>query len=129
MAKSLERTTTHVEFKRGVDAGRAPHPERRRRVRTNVHWPVLLLRDQNEEAVESQTLDLSVNGFYCLSKTSFAAGESLIGLLKLPTHDPGERTAQGHLECRVTVVRVDPVGADGQFGIACQIEDYRFSRP
>jgi hypothetical protein len=120
---------TRVENNNGADSLRNTHPERRQRVRTSVHWPVVLFRSHSAEAVESLTLDLSVGGFYCLSPTAFAAGESLVGLLKMPTHDPGGREAEGHLECRVRVVRVDTVGADGQFGIACRIEDYRFARP
>jgi hypothetical protein len=70
-----------------------------------------------------------VGGFYCLSAAAFAMGESLLALLKMPTHDPGGRETEGHLECRVKVVRVDTAGADGQYGIACRIEDYRFARP
>lgn len=116
-----------VEVSRGADSSRHPQPERRERIRTAVHWRVLLLRSHTE-AVETLTLDLSVGGFYCLSQTAFSVGESLVGLLKLPTHDPVERESEGHLECRVKVVRVDPSCGDGQFGIACRIEDYRFAR-
>jgi PilZ domain len=128
-AKPSERSTTRVEVSRGALSPGNTHLERRHRVRTSVHWPVLLFRSHNTEAVESSTLDLSVGGFYCLSPTAFVTGESILGLLTMPTHDPGGREAKGHLECRVKVVRVDAVGTDGQFGIACQIEDYRFARP
>ena len=128
MAKSLEHSTTRVEVNRGADPRRNGHPERRQRARTNVHWGVVLLRNGGLEAVETVTQDLSVGGFYCLSTTAFVPGESVICLLKLPTHNPGERESQGHLEGRAKVLRVDAVGADG-FGIACRIEDYRFARP
>lgn len=129
VAKSLERSTTHVEVTRGAESGKSIHPERRQRVRTSVHWPVLLFRSQKAEAVESLTLDLSVSGFYFLSTTAFVTGESLLGVLKMPAHDPAASETQCHLECRVQVVRVDTDGADGQYGVACRIEDYRFGRP
>jgi PilZ domain len=129
VAKSLERSTTPVEVNRSAEPGRGIHPERRQRVRTSVHWPVLLFRSQRADAVESLTLDLSVSGFYCLSATPFAIGESLVGVLKMPAHNPNGRETECHLECRVQVVRVDANVAEGQFGVACRIEDYRFARP
>jgi hypothetical protein len=101
-------------------------PERRKRVRVKVRWPLLLFRDDAAEAIESVTQDLSSMGFYCLSPKPFAAGESLVCALKVPMYDPigEERTIA--VECRVRVVRTEETG-DGGFGIACQIEDYHLA--
>src|ERR1700674_4018189 len=75
--------------------------ERRKRTRTRVHWPVLFFRSQASEAVESVTQDLSSSGFYCLSRTSFAPGETLICTLKVPVHDPLAKERRLGLECKV----------------------------
>jgi hypothetical protein len=100
--------------------------ERRKRVRTRVHWRVLFFREGAAGAVESLTQNLSSSGFYCLSKTPFACGDPLICVLEVPTHDPPGSGRTLDLECRVRVVRSEPSGQDGTFGIACLIEDYRF---
>ena len=100
--------------------------ERRKRVRTRVHWRVLFFREGAAEAVESLTQNLSSSGFYCLSKAPFACGDPLICVLEVPTHDPPGSGRTLDLDCRVRVVRSESVGQDGTFGIACLIEDYRF---
>jgi PilZ domain len=99
-------------------------PERRKAMRTNVHWPVLLFR--GDETIESTTKDLSSVGFYCLSAERFAIGESLLCELKVPLRDSGTEKPSATIECRIRVVRVEEVG-DGNFGIGCQIEEYGFS--
>jgi hypothetical protein len=100
--------------------------ERRKRVRTRVHWRVLFFREGAAEAVESLTQNLSSSGFYCLSQAPFACGDLLICVLGVPTHDPPGSGRTLELECRVRVVRSEPLGEDGIVGIACRIEDYRF---
>jgi len=100
------------------------HPERRSRTRTDVHWPVLLLRDHGINTIETVTQNLSSTGFYCFSTVPVMPGESLQCSLQVPAHDPngGERNIT--LECRVQVLRSERA-ANGSFGIACRIEDYR----
>src|ERR1044071_3412976 len=104
-------------------------PERRRRPRTKVHWSVVLFRNSAGEsgAVESLTQNLSSGGFYCFSGAAFHPGEEVICALKIPTHDPPRKHALQNVECRARVIRVEPDAARGLFGIACRIEDYRFS--
>ena len=123
-ANPLELISAYAGVAKPAKMDRVSHPtERRKRTRTTVHWPVLFFREDTSEAVESVTRNLSSVGFYCLSNAAFICGEPLICALKVPTHDPmaGERVLA--LECRVRVVRCEP--ADGIFGIACQIEDFR----
>jgi hypothetical protein len=100
--------------------------ERRKRVRTTVHWPVLFFRNEVAEAIESTTQDLSSSGFYCLSRTLFVPGELLFCTLKVPSYEPLGQERARILECRARVMRAEPVSLEGFFGIACQIEDYRF---
>jgi PilZ domain len=93
-------------------------------VRSRVHWPVLLFRNEGDGTVETTTQDLSSSGFYCLSKKPFAIGEMLTCALQVPNDHAGGR--ERRLECRVLVVRVDsPI--NGQYGIACRTQDYHFA--
>jgi hypothetical protein len=102
----------------------AVRPERRRRVRMRVHWPVSLVRNGESKAVETVTDNLSSSGFYCVSPAPLTPGESLVCILRAPAHDPTSEERAIALECRILVMRADAT-ADGHFGIACLIEDYR----
>jgi len=101
------------------------HPERRKRVRTTVHWPLIIFRNDSAEGIESTTLNLSSTGFFCLSRQSFDPGESLFCTLHVPSHDPEGKERLWILECRVRVKRTEPAGSDGLYGLACEMEDYR----
>jgi hypothetical protein len=104
---------------------RVPHRERRRRARTNLHWPVLF-RYHRADPVASVTENLSSHGFYCLSQTPFTSGELLLCWLTVPTHDPSAAKGTMQVECNVRVVRSEATSEEGLFGIACRIEDYHF---
>lgn len=110
-----------------VAADHRYHQEKRKRVRTTVHWPVLFFRNHSADGIESTTLNLSSTGFYCLSGMLFAAGESLFCTLRVPSYDPAGNERIWILECRVRVKRAEPVALEGVFGVACEIEDYRFT--
>lgn len=97
--------------------------ERRTRARTEVHWPVLLLRDHGVNAIETITENLSSSGFYCLSTVPVMPGESLRCSLRVPAHDPKGEERMVMLECSVQVLRTEAT-SEGSFGIACRIEDY-----
>lgn len=110
-----------------VATDRAYHAERRKRMRTTVHWPILFFREHLAEGIESTTLNLSSSGFYCLSRTLFAVGESLFCTLRVRSHDPGGKERIWNLQCQVRVKRAEPASLDGLFGVACEIEDYQFT--
>ena len=99
--------------------------ERRRRARTRLHWPLLMLREGGfPQNIESVTRDLSSGGFYCLTRVRLMEGEHLRCSMRIPTHDPRGKNPERTLECRVRVVRVVPQESGDVFGIACLIEDY-----
>lgn len=100
--------------------------ERRGRVRTKLRWS-LLFRDRHGETMESTTENLSSQGFYCLCQTPVACGEVLLCWVTVPTHDPSGDKGPMVLECDVRVVRTEAASAGTGFGVACRIEDYRFS--
>ena len=110
----------------GVDS--ASLTERRKRVRTRLHWPVLMFRGYpGSDVVESVTCDLSSSGFYCLSQLRLTEGEQLVCSIRIPTHDPHGKHLERTLECRVRVTRVVPQESADSFGVACRIEDYHLS--
>jgi hypothetical protein len=125
-ANPLELPAAYSGLNKAAEPKKALPPERRRRARNHLHWSVLLFRNEAADAVESLTRDLSSNGFYCFAGVPFTPGERLICTLKIPTHDPNGKHLEQRLECRVRVVRVEPQGVEGPFGLACQIEDYHF---
>ncbi len=121
-----ELFTAKAGLGKPLNGDTAYRSERRKRVRTKVHWALLLFQESCE-AVETVTLDLSSSGFYCLSRIPFSCGEVLICSLRVPTYEPSNNGGTLALECRATVVRSEPGAANGLCGIACQIEDYRFA--
>ena len=108
------------------DIAKSVRAERRGRARVRVHWPILLFPNQvGEDAVQTITQNLSSHGFYCLSRRPFTVGELLLCTLQIPTNGLG--AGESHLECQVRVVRVENNASEGQYGIACRMEDYRFA--
>jgi hypothetical protein len=103
------------------EAGRT---ERRTRVRTTLHWPVLFFRNGSGEAVESVTQNLSSSGFYCHTRVRITLGESLDCVLTIPSHDPSGHEKVRVLNCRILVRRVEPGSIENTFGIACEIQDF-----
>ena len=101
-------------------------PERRKRPRTSVHWPIQLSRAGMSAAIRTTTQNLSNSGFYCLSASPMTPGESLVCRLTLPAHDPRREEETITLECTALVMRAEAT-ADGLYGIACRIEEYHLA--
>ena len=76
--------------------------------------------------MQTETLDISNNGFYCITTQPFAPGERLTCLIGVPvrssaTREPKERL---YLHADVDVVRIVVNNGNG-FGVGCRISDYR----
>jgi PilZ domain-containing protein len=126
-AKPMEPCPAYDSWVEADNPALSPRPERRKRERTMVHWPVRLFRNGGQDAVDTITRNLSSEGFYCFSSTAFVPGESIHCTLRLPSHDTTGRTLALH--CRVHILRVEAVNREDTFGIACRIDDYHFSDP
>ena len=126
-ANPMDRFAVYGGLNKAAQLENSLPSERRRRARNQLHWSVLLFPNQGADAVESLTRELSSSGFSCVTEVSFTPGERLLCTLKIPTHDPNGKHLEQRLECKVLVMRVEPQGADGTFGLACQIEDYHFN--
>jgi len=124
---SLELVAAWSGLTNGI-AGNSCGVERRKRVRTRLHWPVLMFRNRpGSDAIESVTRDLSSSGFFCLMRVQLIEGEWLVCSIKIPTHDPHGKHMERTLECRVQVLRVVSQESPDSFGVACRIEDYHLS--
>lgn len=123
-ANPIDFFTTHAGLKDTAVVEGGVRPERRKRARTLVHWPVLLMQSHGADSIETVTQNLSSTGFYCFSPATLTPGDSLLCRLKVPAHDPNCEEDALALECKVVVIRAE-AASDGFFGIACRIEDYR----
>lgn len=112
---------------------RRPHsvsrPERRKRARSQVHWPVCFFGVDSGATVETVTENLSSSGFQCFSPVPLVAGDQMICVLRMPSHQSPHNGRAASLECKVRVVRVEPATERRLYGVACRIEDYRFIEP
>ena len=77
----------------GGGTGTAPNeytfrPDRRKRPRTRLHWPLRLLKEGAQEEIETLTQNLSSGGFYCLSTATLTPGETVLCTFTVPAYDP-----------------------------------------
>lgn len=100
--------------------------ERRKCRRAHVRWPVRFLQRNLGDADRSVTENVSSIGFFAFSKELFVPGEFAVCILEVPAYDPKDLDRVLCLECKVRIVRVDAVNAEGFYGVACRIQDYRF---
>jgi len=104
-------------------------PDRRRRPRLRLAYPIRLHQSGEEVRVEAKTEDLSCEGFFCISDRVFSPHDRLECELIIPSDKPGQLGEQNMvLRFRAEVVRVVPQGAGGAFGVACQFADYTIAQ-
>ena len=119
-------------IKKGLSSTLDPHfgenpnhmtENRRRRPRLKLAYAVQLCRPGDALPVNTQTENLSSEGFYCKSDQPFSPGEHLECSLLIPPPEFGSRRPNLILHRRVSVVRVEIKGLEPGFGIACKFED------
>jgi len=98
--------------------------DRRRRVRSSVHWP-LAISSASIGAAEAVTENLSSDGFLFRCGEPLSAGEMLTCTLSVPAH-PHREEGVSLLECTARVVRVEGPDENGLYGAGCHIQEYRF---
>jgi hypothetical protein len=124
-SKSLDRFPAYAETE-GLTGVESADRDRRRRIRMQVHWPLVFSRPGNP-VVETVTNNLSSDGFYCLANTTFVPGEVTECTLGVPTHNPRNGGRVLAVQCKVRVIRVEVLQENGMYGVGCRIEDYRFT--
>jgi hypothetical protein len=100
-------------------------PDRRRRPRFRLAYPVRLCRPGDAVHIETRTEDLSCEGFFCFSVRLFPLHQTLECELVIFGDKPAQPIEQEMvLRCRAEVVRIAPRGLGAKFGVACRFMDY-----
>ncbi len=95
-----------------------PKSERRSRQRVPVRMGVSIRSPQGEPAT-GYTRDLSTSGIFLYADSEILVGSELEMVLMLPAElTQGEKR---WVCCQASVVRVEPGGEDGRFGVAASI--------
>ena len=77
--------------------------------------------------VETRTENLSSRGFYCFLETPLVPGDVVSCDITIPNYGaPGQGGSM--ILCQAEVIRVEAVGADPRFGVACRILDFMLAR-
>lgn len=92
--------------------------ERRSRQRMPVRLGVSV-RSSRSQPATAYTRDLSTSGIFLYSDSEILVGSELEMVLMLPTQfTDGEKR---WVCCQASVIRVEPGGKDGRFGVAASI--------
>jgi hypothetical protein len=95
-----------------------PASDRRCRERVSVRLDVSIRSPQGQPAT-GYTRDLSTSGIFLYADSEILVGSELEMVLMLPTElTDGEKR---WVCCQASVVRVEPGGEDGRFGVAASI--------
>jgi len=103
-------------------------PERRRRPRLMLAYPLRLFRIGNGSQVETQTVNISCEGFFCITKSYFSPREKLDCELVLIGGNDQPADEAIVLRCRAEVVRVVRENEHSAFGLGCRVADYTVER-
>jgi hypothetical protein len=97
-------------------------PDRRRRPRMKLAYPVRLRRAGSPISTDAKTENLSSDGFFCLTRQSFSPRETLLCEIVIPRNQPTDAEERDVvLRCRAEVVRVVYRPDELAFGVACRL--------
>jgi hypothetical protein len=100
-------------------------PDRRRRPRLRLAYPLRLYRSGEVSRTETITEDISCEGFFCVTNRRFSPFETLECELLIPVQEAGVPSKHDIiLRCQAEVVRVVQHVDEAVFGIACRLSDY-----
>ena len=99
-----------------------PDVDRRRRDRLPLELKIYLLRSTDTHSIESHTVNVNCQGFYCRVQEPFLTGECVRCTIAVPTVDRRRGMHHFMVECEATVVRVER--NEGQYGLGCRIDHY-----
>ena len=98
--------------------------ERRRSPRATLHWTLYLSCNGAIHPLRTESRDISRDGFYCLVDQPIKPGERMHCDIAVPTHSLQDPDEVVYLRCDALAVRVEKIGDETAFGLACRIEDY-----
>jgi hypothetical protein len=104
-------------------------PDRRRRPRFRLAYPIRLHQPGEDVRVEAKTENLSCEGFFCISERVFSPHQTLECELVIPSDTGGQPVEHDLvLRFRAEVVRVVPQGPEGTVGVACRFAYYTIAQ-
>jgi hypothetical protein len=103
-----------------------PLNERRRRERMTLRCPIEIVISGEVAPRRAITCNISSNGVYCLTSTSFAHGQRLPCQIEITPQSSAYGLAAVYLDCILEVVRVERT-VNG-YGIGCRIIRYVLRR-
>ena len=100
--------------------------ERRLCRRLSLHWR-LRLSNAALGTVETRTENLSSRGFYCFLETPPVPGDVFTCNITIPNYSTLDRGISS-IACQAEVIRVEAVGSDPNFGVACRILNFTLDK-
>lgn len=100
--------------------------ERRLCRRLNLNWR-LRLSSAAIGTLETRTENLSSRGFYCFLETPLVPGDIISCDIAIPNYSTPDRGISS-IACQAEVIRVEAVGTDPSFGVACRILDFTLDK-
>lgn len=100
--------------------------ERRLCRRLSLHWR-LRLSSTAIGTVETKTENLSSKGFYCFLESPLVPGEVINCDITIPNYTTPDHEIFSIL-CQAEVIRVEALGTNPGFGVACRILDFSLDR-
>ena len=100
--------------------------DHRSRPRTNLRSPLFLFFPESNALIETETENVSMEGFFCQVTRLYAPGERFRFLLRLAPAAADQQAAKPvYLDGMAEVVHVRIGRSTQLFGIGCRIEGYR----
>lgn len=99
--------------------------ERRTQSRSDLRVPLFLLAPGWHAPIQTETENLSMDGFYCYAPKALAPGEHVRFLLFLPAATREPEGATTCIQGAAEVVRVATEASRTDFGIGCRVTNYR----
>jgi hypothetical protein len=102
-------------------------PERRKRRRVAVQWQLRIWKSP-QDCLFTRTVNISTDGFYCLSPEPLTPGDALIAILEIPQVGAAQDYRALLLRCEISVLRVETLIGSSSCGIAGKILNYSVLR-
>jgi hypothetical protein len=102
-------------------------PERRKRKRLAVRWRLRIWLSP-QECLFTYTVNISTDGFYCLSPQAVTPGKMLTAILEIPPPDTTQEHGALLLRCEISVLRVETLIGSSGCGVAGKILNYSVVR-
>jgi PilZ domain len=100
--------------------------ERRLCRRLSLQWR-LRLWSAAIGIVETRTENLSSRGFYCILETPLVPGDIVMCDIAIPNYSAPDRGVSS-IACQAEVIRVEAMGTEPGFGVACRILDFTLGK-